>query len=435
MTTLATRRIASPLIRLLFVVVLALGMASTAQSSVFVSVAIAPPAIPVYSQPVCPGPGYIWVPGYWAWDAGEGYYWVPGYWTLAPFVGALWTPGWWGWGDGVYVWHAGYWGRHVGFYGGIDYGFGYFGVGYSGGYWRSGRFYYNTAVTNVNTTIVNNVYNRPVAQTTTTRVSFNGGPGGISRQPTAEERLAQRDSHRSATPIQLQHEHLARADRGQWASANHGTPSVMATSKAAAFAGRGAGQRAAVPGAVASAPAHREPRVQSGRPEAHAQGPQVHREARVEHHAAQLSAPPVHHEARVEHRAAQPSAPVHREARVEHRAPPATAAAPHEPMARRETHAQVAPRPETHAQSAARAETHAPAPFAPRPEMRTQNTPRPEAHAPVAPRPERQVSAAPRPEMHAQNAPRMQAPAGPPHAESRGAHPGGERREEEHGPR
>src|SRR5215470_7258833 len=162
MRTLATRRIDSLLIRLFFVVMLALGMASTSYGSVFVSVAVAPPPIPVYAQPVCPGPNYIWVPGYWAWDADGGYYWVPGYWTLAPFVGALWTPGWWGWGNGVYLWHAGYWGRHVGFYGGIDYGFGYFGLGYVGGYWRSGGFYYNTAVNNVNVTIVNYVYNQPV---------------------------------------------------------------------------------------------------------------------------------------------------------------------------------------------------------------------------------------------------------------------------------
>src|SRR5215831_5818005 len=198
MRTLATSQFSSPLIRLLFVFVLALGMASTSQasSSVFVSVAFAPPAIPVYSQPICPGPNYIWVPGYWAYGP-DGYYWVPGYWTIAPFVGALWTPGYWGFANGVYIWHAGYWGPHVGFYGGIDYGFGYFGVGYVGGYWSSGSFYYNTAVTNVNTTIINNVYNTPVAQTTTSRVSFNGGPGGITRQATAEERIAQRDRHQS----------------------------------------------------------------------------------------------------------------------------------------------------------------------------------------------------------------------------------------------
>src|ERR1700741_1007879 len=122
MTTLGTRRIASPLIRLLFVMVLALGMASTAQSSVFVSVAIAPPPIPVYAQPVCPGPNYIWVPGYWAWDADGGYYWVPGYWTLAPFGVALWAAVGGGGGNGVFVGPPVFGGRHVGFYGGIDYG-------------------------------------------------------------------------------------------------------------------------------------------------------------------------------------------------------------------------------------------------------------------------------------------------------------------------
>lgn len=405
MRTLATPRFTSRLVRLLFVVLLALGIASTSESSVFVSVAIAPPPIPAYVQPVCPGPGYIWVPGYWAWDPGDGYYWVPGYWVLAPYIGALWTPGWWGWVDGVYVWNHGYWGRHVGFYGGIDYGFGYFGLGYVGGYWSNRAFYYNTAVTNVNVTIVNSVYNQPVTQTTTSRVSFNGGPGGISRQPTAEERFAQRDPHGSLTSAQVQHEHLARADRGQWASVNHGTPSVMATPRVAAFAGRSSGQRAAVPGAATNAPTHRQPQAQSARPETHAQ-----------------AAPPVHREARVEHRAAQPSAPpVHREARVEHRASPPGAEAP---IARQEAHAYVAPRPEVHAQGALRAEKRA-APLAPRPEMRAPSTPRPEVHAPVAPRPE----------MHAQNAPRMRGPTGPPRGEPRGAHPGSGHREEEHGSR
>ncbi len=412
MRPLATRRFTSPLIRLLFVVLLALGIASTAESSVFVSVAIAPPPIPVYVQPVCPGPNYIWIPGYWAWDPGDGYYWVPGYWELAPYVGALWTPGWWGWADGVYVWHTGYWGRHVGFYGGIDYGFGYLGLGYAGGYWSSGAFYYNTAVTNVNVTNVNNIYNQPVTQTTTSRVSFNGGPGGVSRQPTASERLAQRDPHRSPTSAQVQHEHLARADRGQWASVNHGTPTMMATPKVSAFAGRSGGQRPAVPGTATNAPTHGQPHALSARTETHAQAaPPVHREATIEHRAPP-SALPVHREASVEHRAAQPSAP------------PVARPEAHAYVAPRpQAHAYVAPRPEVHAQGAPRAERHA-APLAPRPEMHAQSTPRPEVRAPVAPRPE----------MHAQNAPRMQAPAGPAPV-SRGAHPGTGHREEEHGSR
>ena len=31
---------------------------------------------------------------------------------------------------------AGYWGPHVGYYGGVNYGFGYMGVGFAGGAWR-----------------------------------------------------------------------------------------------------------------------------------------------------------------------------------------------------------------------------------------------------------------------------------------------------------
>ena len=105
-------------------------------AGVFVSIGIgAPPVLPVYAQPSCPAPGYIWTPGYWAYDDEAGYYWVPGAWVLAPYSGALWTPGYWGWGDGGYFWHAGYWGPHVGFYGGVNYGFGYFGRGFEGGYW------------------------------------------------------------------------------------------------------------------------------------------------------------------------------------------------------------------------------------------------------------------------------------------------------------
>ena len=49
-----------------------------------------------------------------------------------PTTGALWTPGDWGYGYGGYFWNAGYWGPYVGYYGGINYGFGYFGIGFYG---------------------------------------------------------------------------------------------------------------------------------------------------------------------------------------------------------------------------------------------------------------------------------------------------------------
>ncbi len=64
----------------------------------------------------------------------------------APSDGLLWTPGYWGWNNGLYLWNAGYWGPHVGFYGGVNYGFGYTGVGFAGGYWHGGAFFYNRAV-------------------------------------------------------------------------------------------------------------------------------------------------------------------------------------------------------------------------------------------------------------------------------------------------
>src|SRR5437667_12644629 len=121
---------------------LAVPAPSQAQIAVGVSVRVGPPVLPVYAQPICPGPGYIWTPGYWAYGD-EGYYWVPGTWVMAPEPGLLWTPGYWGWGESAYIWHAGYWGPHIGFYGGINYGFGYFGSGYEGGYWRDRHFFYN----------------------------------------------------------------------------------------------------------------------------------------------------------------------------------------------------------------------------------------------------------------------------------------------------
>ena len=79
-----------------------------------------PPPLPEYSQPECPGDGYLWTPGYWSY-APEGYYWVPGAWAQPPQVGFLWTPGYWGYSGGRYRYNYGYWGPHIGFYGGINY--------------------------------------------------------------------------------------------------------------------------------------------------------------------------------------------------------------------------------------------------------------------------------------------------------------------------
>ena len=156
-----------------------------AQVFVDIQVDLAPPPLPVYDQPPIPDDGYLWVPGYWAWDDDIGYYWVPGTWVLPPSPGLLWTPGYWGWDDGVYIFHAGYWGPQIGFYGGVYYGFGYDGVGYEGGYWRNGAFFYNRTVNNITNVTVVNVYSRTVVVNNVTNVSFNGGSGGLIGTPDA----------------------------------------------------------------------------------------------------------------------------------------------------------------------------------------------------------------------------------------------------------
>jgi len=202
----------------------ALPMASFAFVSVGISVNFAPPALPVYVQPPCPAVGYIWTPGYWAWDDGD-YYWVPGTWVLAPSPGLLWTPGYWGWGESAYIWHAGYWGPHVGFYGGVNYGYGYGGVGFEGGYWRGGAFYYNRSVANLGETHITNVYNRTVVNNVNvTRVSFNGGDGGLRARPSDRELAAEHERHVEFTPMQREHEHMAFGNHDLRASVNGGKP-------------------------------------------------------------------------------------------------------------------------------------------------------------------------------------------------------------------
>ncbi len=209
----------------------------TSQAGVFVSVTIAPPVLPVYVQPPIPGPGYIWTPGYWAWD--DSYYWVPGTWVLAP-VGLLWTPGYWGWSGGVYLWHGGYWGPHVGFYGGVNYGFGYGGVGFAGGEWRGGQLYYNRSVTNISNTHITNVYNRTVVNNVTVNhTSFNGGPGGIAAQPNAAQLAAEHERHERPISAQTEHQTMAAHNNAMRASVNGGRPAIAATPRPGAFSGSG----------------------------------------------------------------------------------------------------------------------------------------------------------------------------------------------------
>jgi WXXGXW repeat (2 copies) len=212
-----------------------------AQIAVDVSVDVAPPPLPYYEQPPLPAEGYVWAPGYWAWDSvALDYYWIPGTWVEPPQPELLWTPAWWGWGDGRYGFHPGYWGREVGFYGGVDYGFGYTGEGYYGGRWDHGVFFYNRTVNNFSNVRITNVYDQTVViNNSASRVSFNGGNGGIQMRPTPQQEAFARERHIEATPVQRQHAEIASKDRSLFSKQNHGEPAVAATPRAGVLQGEG----------------------------------------------------------------------------------------------------------------------------------------------------------------------------------------------------
>ena len=208
---------------------------ASSYAGVFISVGFAPPMLPVYEQPLCPQPGLMWTPGYWAYGE-DGDFWVPGAWVPAPYEGALWTPGYWGWSGGLFVFHEGYWGRHVGYYGGVNYGFGYMGIGFVGGMWRGHEFAYNTAVMHVDGRYIHSTYeDRVVVDRYTvaraSHVAFSGGPGGIQHQAGPEERIAEHEQHQFKTSYQAQHELAARGDRMSFVKNNGGHPARLAEAR------------------------------------------------------------------------------------------------------------------------------------------------------------------------------------------------------------
>jgi len=149
------------------------------------------------------------------------------------------TPGYWCFADGLYVWNPGYWAPAVGFYGGINYGYGYFGQGYQGGYWRDQKFYYNRAVNDVGNTNVTTVYNTKVTNVTVNHVSYNGGPGGVDARPSSQEQAAGHQGRHAPTSEQNAHAAGARGQHDLLASVNQGRPAIAATSKPNTFSGSG----------------------------------------------------------------------------------------------------------------------------------------------------------------------------------------------------
>jgi hypothetical protein len=348
-----------------------------------------PPPLPEYSQPPCPGDDYIWTPGYWDYSSG-GYYWVPGAWVLAPWEGALWTPPYWAFDNGGYRLFAGYWAPTIGFYGGINYGFGYTGRGYYGGYWRSGHFNYNRSVTNISSG-VHNVYEQRVTEVNNTRVSFNGGQGGAAFRPTAPEMAVVREHRTAPVAVQVAHERQASQNREQFAAVNRGRPPAVAETRPLA-----ANDRAPEPSPASRMAAQNQPsREPFGGRGAPAPGnPQGNRFEREP--LAQQQRPAV-----------QPAIPQRPEPRTETRVqgpesrPTLQVRPAPQPQGRPEEQARPAfpgnrsmPRPEPQARPAAPVARPAPAPRAePAPAAR----PEPAARTAPAPRPEPAPAARPAP--------------------------------------
>lgn len=206
-------------------------------ADVRISITVGPPPLPLYDQPECPFDGYLWNPGYWAWG-GDGYYWVPGTWVQPPAIGLLWTPGYWGWSGATFVFHRGYWGRQVGFYGGINYGYGYGGRGFDGGYWQGRHYSYNRAITNINPTRIRTFHSRSVLVQNDRHTAYNGGRGGVIAAPTRREQAAGRGQPQPPTRAQTLHRESASRNLELRASVNRGKPPVAATGRAADFSPR-----------------------------------------------------------------------------------------------------------------------------------------------------------------------------------------------------
>jgi len=66
---------------------------------------------PVYREEVvgvAPGPGYVWVAGYWEWG-GAAYAWAPGRWVVRPSARAVWVRGAWHGSRRGWYWRPGHW--------------------------------------------------------------------------------------------------------------------------------------------------------------------------------------------------------------------------------------------------------------------------------------------------------------------------------------
>ncbi len=95
-------------------------------------------------------------------------------------------------------------------------------------------------MSNFGGTHITNVHNQTVVSNTTiNRVAFNGGTGGRTLRPTAQQVAFAHEQHVAATSAQVQHGRMAASNPQLRDSFNHGHPAIAATARPAEFTGRG----------------------------------------------------------------------------------------------------------------------------------------------------------------------------------------------------
>jgi hypothetical protein len=92
---------------LLVVAFAATSMVGCASGAVYYS-NVPPPPVRVETYGPAPGPGFVWIGGYWGWRANT-HVWVPGYWGRPPRPHAVWVSPYWEHSGARYRFHEGRW--------------------------------------------------------------------------------------------------------------------------------------------------------------------------------------------------------------------------------------------------------------------------------------------------------------------------------------
>lgn len=85
-----------------------LGLTGCGARRVGIYATVAPPPLRVEAYGPSPGPGHLWIRGYWGWNNG-GHVWVPGRWDRIPSGRRRWNDGAWVRRGNRYHWRDGRW--------------------------------------------------------------------------------------------------------------------------------------------------------------------------------------------------------------------------------------------------------------------------------------------------------------------------------------